>query len=207
MVLSTYTASAQDEMTIPVGDSTIVFSPLRFLNGYADAVGIDKLSEIERSESVRLRLWGPLSHSLAARMLDVKIESGQITGNWYASWAIQSADDTETDDHEKWNCISEVQTVSTEYGLRSGCLIGVADTEELEHIRELVFETDFLDLVRQPLERRAQLDGRSLRVELLNQYGYEFRSFMSYHLANHPQKELLGKARAVLGLWQNFAPQ
>ncbi len=63
VVLCSYEVSAQDEMTIPVGDSAIVFSPLKYLNAYADAVGIDNLSEVERSESVRLRLWGSLSHS------------------------------------------------------------------------------------------------------------------------------------------------
>lgn len=207
LVLSTNELFAQDEIIIPAGDSTIVFSPLRFLNAYADAVGIDNLSEVDRSDSIHLRLWASFTNRIAALFLDIKIDSDQISGKWYASWVNNPSRTNRTDDYETWNCISEVQTVSTEYGERSGCLIGIAETEELGHIRELVFDTEFIELVRQPLERRVQLDGRSLRVELLDQDGYEFRSFMHYHIVNHPQKELIGKAITVLGLWQNFAPQ
>lgn len=207
LVLYTNALFAQDEVTIPVGDSTIVYSPLIFLNAYADAAGVDILSESENSNITRLRLWGTLSHSLAARFLDISIDSDQIAGKWYASWANDSRQNIENEAYEKWNCISDIQTVSTNFGSRSGCLIAEAETEELRHIRELVFESDFIELLRQPLERRVQLDGSSLRVEMLDQEGHKFIIFMSYHINNHPQKELIEKARTVLNLWQNFSPQ
>jgi|GEM_PF-2471621 hypothetical protein len=207
LVLCTNALLAQDEVTIPVGDSTIVFSPLKFLNAYAEAAGVDVLSEAENSNIVRLRLWGTLSHSFAARFLDISIDSDQIAGKWYASWANDSRHNNANESYEKWNCISDIQTVSTDFGSRSGCLIAEAETEELRLIRELVFESDFIELLRQPLERRVQLDGRSLLVEMLDQEGHEFISFMSYHINNHPQKELIEKARTVLNLWQNFSPQ
>src|SRR5690554_1258362 len=89
LLLALYTNAlfAQDEVTISVCDSTIVFSPFNFLNAYAEAAGVDILSESENSNIIRLRLWGTLSHSFAARFLDISIDSGQITGKWYASWA------------------------------------------------------------------------------------------------------------------------
>lgn len=207
LLLALYTNAlfAQDEVTISVCDSTIVFSPVNFLNAYAEAAGVDILSESENSNIIRLRLWGTLSHSFAARFLDISIDSGQITGKWYASWANDSQHNIANEAYEKWNCISDIQTVSTDFGSRSGCLIAEAEAEaeELRLIRELVFESDFIELLHQPLERRVQLDGRSLRVEMLDQEGHQFTSFMNYHINNHPQKELITKARTVLSLWQN----
>jgi len=44
-------------------------------------------------------------------------------------------------------------------------------------------------------------------VEMLDQEGYQFISFLDYHIKNHPQKELIQKARAVLGLRQMNSTQ
>lgn len=194
---------AQGEVTIPVGDTTIVYSRLISFNTFAEAVGVDILSEFENSNSTQLRLWAPLSHSLAVRFLDISIGLDTIIGKWYASWANNSGQTNQTELYEKWDCISDIQTVSSDFGSRSGCLIAEAETDEIRRIRDLVFETDFLDLLHQPLEKRIQLDGKSLHLEILNQEGYRFVSFMNYHIEKHPRKELIEKARTVLSLWQN----
>lgn len=211
LLLYTNTLFAQSEVTIPVGDTTIVYSRLISFNSYAEATGVDILSNFEYSNTTQLRLWGPVSHSLAARFLDISIESDQIAGKWYTSWANNAGKNNENEKElfEKWKCISEVQTISSNFGSRSGCLIAEAETEtdEISHIRDLVFETDFVNLLYQPLEKRVQLDGKSLHVEILNQEGYRFVSFMNYHIENHPQKELIKKARTLLGLWQNKSNQ
>ena len=194
-------------MTIPVGDTTIVYSRLISFNAYSNAVGVDVLSETEYSGTTHLRFWGPLSHSFAARFLDVSIQSGQISGKWYATWADNSRQGTKQEFLEKWNCISEIKTAKNNFGTRSGCLIAEAQTAEIRQIRQLLFETDFLELLHQPLEKRVQLDGRSIHVELLDQEGHRFVSFMNYHIDNHPQKELIQKARAVLNLWHSNSTQ
>lgn len=207
IVLFTNALIAQNEVAIPVDDTTIVYSRLSSFNTYADAAGVEILSESKYSNSTQLRLWGPLSHSWAARFLDISIESDQIAGKWYATWANNSSQNSEKELFEKWNCISEIQTVLSEFGSRSGCLIAVAEANEIRLIRDLMFETDFLDLLHQPLEKRVQLDGKSLHVEMLNQEGYQFVSFMNYHIENHPQKELIKKARALLGSWRGISTQ
>lgn len=207
LVLFTNALFAQDELTIPVSDTTIEFSQLSFLNAYSEAAGVDILSESAYTNITRLRLWGTLTHSFAARFLDISIESDQIVGKWYAAWATDSNQFNENEIHEKWECISEIRTVYTDFGSRSGCLIAKAEIVELTHIHELVFETDFIELLRQPLERGAQLDGRSLRVEILDQEGHQFVNFLDYHIKNHPQKELIEKARALLGLWRMNSTQ
>jgi hypothetical protein len=207
LVISTNLLIAQHELTITVGDTTIVYSRLNSFNAYANTVGLDVLSESEYSNITHLRLWGPLSHSFATRLLDVSVESDQIVGKWYATWVNNSRQRSEKALIEKWKCISEIQTISSDFGSRSGCLIAEADTDGIRRIRDLVYETDFLDLLHQPLEKRVQIDGKSLHVEILNQEGHRFVSFMNYHIENHPQKELIEKARTVLSLWQNNSTQ
>jgi len=207
LFLCTLPLSAQDEVMIPAGDTTIVFSQLNFLNAYSEAASVDILSESATSNITRLRLWGTLTHSFAARFLDISIESDQIVGKWYTAWANDSRQLDENETYEKWKCISEIRTVSTDFGSRSGCLIAKAEIDEIRYIRELVFRSEFIELLRQPLEKRVQLDGQSLRVEMLDQEGYQFISFLDYHIKNHPQKELIQKARAVLGLRQMNSTQ
>lgn len=203
LLLSVNTLSAQSDVSIPADDTTIVYSKLASFNTYAKAAGVNILSESEFSNITHLRLWGTLSHSFAARFLDIRIKSDEIVGKWYATWVDNSRPDNQKELFEKWNCISDIQTVTGDFGPRSGCLIAEADSDKIRHIQALVFETDFIELLNQPLDKRVQLDGKSLHVEILNQQGYRFVSFMNYHIENHPEKELIGKARSVLNLWQN----
>ncbi|MCP9290217.1 hypothetical protein [Gracilimonas sediminicola] len=202
LLLYSNTLFAQQEVTITAGDTTVVNSRLISFNAFAEAVGVDILSETEYSGTTHLRLWGPLSHSFAARFLDVSIESDQISGKWYATWINNSRQKSKKELYKKWNCTSDICTVSNDFGSRSGCLIKEADTEAIRSIRNLVFESGFIELLNQPLDRRVQLDGKSLHVEILNEEGYRFVSFMHYHIQHHPQKQLIDKARTVLGLWQ-----
>ena len=207
LAISSTALIAQREIRIPVGDTTIIYSRLIAFNEYAEAAGVDILSETEYSNTTYLRLWAPLNYSPAARLLNIKIQSNHIEGKWYATWRNDFRQTNKKELYEKWNCISEIETISANFGTRSGCLIAQAESDEIESIRDLVFETDFIALLHEPLEERAQIDGKSLIVELLNQNGYRFVSFMNYHIDHHPRKDLIKEARTVLSLWHNKSGQ
>ncbi|HKK24352.1 MAG TPA: hypothetical protein VJ941_01935 [Gracilimonas sp.] len=197
------TLSAQDSLHIAESDTSVSFSKLDFLNTYAKAAGVEMLSDKDSSNTGRLRLWIPLSHSMAARFLDIHIGSDQINGKWYASWANSSETQDDSKLKAKWNCISDINTVSTAYGSTFGCLIAVADQDDTEGIRDHLLHSGFIELLHQPIEERSQLDGKSLLVELLDRDDYTFVSFMNYHIENHPQKKMIQRARQVFGMWQN----
>lgn len=202
VLLSSMKVSAQDSLHITESDASVTFSKLDLLNTYAQAADVDMLSDKESSNIRRLRLWIPLSHNLAARFLDIHIGSDQIDGKWYASWANSSETQNDSKLKAKWNCISDINTVSTAYGSTYGCLIAVAGQDEIEAIQGHLLQSNFIELLHHPIERRSQLDGKSLMVEWLDRDGYTFVSFMNYHIENHPQKEMIQQARQVFGMWR-----
>ena len=201
-LLCAMTISAQDTSHVSENDTSVKYSKLGLLNTYASAAGVDNLSDRKSSSTKRLRLWIPLSHNLAARFLDIHIGSDRINGKWYASWANSSEMQDDSKLKAKWNCISDINTVSTAYGSTYGCLIAVAGQDEIEAIQDHLLQPNFIELLHQPIERRSQLDGKSLMVEWLDRDGYTFVSFMNYHIENHPQKEMIEQARQVFGMWR-----
>ena len=192
---------AKDSFSIAESDS-ITNLRLHFFNNLSHAAGLKTLSESKDSDKIQIRLSSPSSHSLAAQFLDITFDGESSEINWYIGWSDWGDDERRAQNAERFRFTSEINRIQVQGGgVFAACKLAVAEAHEVELIKNRIESTNLYNLVRQPIERRTQIDGSSLHIELLDSTGYRFASFMGYHLRNHPDKEHLHKIREFVFMW------
>lgn len=194
-----YTQSVSQDSS----SNAMTFSRIDFFSNLAKAANLSPLSQRTNFNGQRIRLWISFSHSFGAQFLDIEFAEESSKVQWIVAWSDWGDEDRRQKRADQWPCRTKVNRIQIGEGLYAACILKEASDSEVKYVKRVLAESDIIELSKIPVEKRVQLDGKSLHIELLDNSGYYFQSFLNYHLDNHPKKVAIHNIRELVSSWRD----
>jgi hypothetical protein len=203
LIFSTFGVAHAQNVSQDTSNSAKGFSWIDFFNNLAKAAKLSPLNQRTHINGQRIRLWVSFSHSLGAQLLDIRLSKEKTEVQWFVTWADWGDKNKRQKRAEQWPCKTKVNRVQIGEGMYTACKLKEASDSEITRIKNVLVESDITELSKISVEKRAQLDGKSLHIELVDSSGYYFQSFLNHHLDNHPKKKEMHNIRELVFSWRN----